>query len=219
MMAAGTESQEFMSTAQKGLFLGPELAGAFLTPEEFDAVEDCDEAYVYELINGVLVVTPPPAEGERGPNELLAYLLRTYREEHPEGKALDYTLPEHTVKAGKNRRRADRVIWAGLGRVPDVRSDPPTIVIEHVSKGRRDRKRDYEAKREEYLALGVAEYWVIDRFRRILTVYTGSAGRPDERVVSETETYTTPLLPGFALPLARLLAEADMLERARKGRR
>ena len=34
------------------------LAGTHMTPEEFDAVQDCDEAYRYELIHGVLVVTP-----------------------------------------------------------------------------------------------------------------------------------------------------------------
>jgi Uma2 family endonuclease len=154
----GASRGSIMSTAQESLVLGPELAGAYLTPEEFDAVDDCDAAYVYELINGVLVVTPPPSEGERGPNELLSHLLRSYREHHPQGKALDYTLPEHIVRARKNRRRADRVIWAGLGRVPDVERDPPAIVIEHVSRGRRNRKRDYEAKRTEYLEQGVAEY-------------------------------------------------------------
>lgn len=204
-----------MSTAQDSLVLGPELAGAYLTPEEFDAADECDAAYVYELISGVLVVTPPPSEGERGPNELLAHLLRSYREGHPQGKTLDYTLPEHTVRVRRNRRRADRVIWVGLGRVPDVERDPPAIVIEHVSKGRRNRKRDYEAKRTEYLGEGVLEYWVIDRFRRLMTVYSGSHDRPAERVVREDEVYTTPHLPGFELPLARLLAEADMLEKAR----
>jgi hypothetical protein len=36
-----------------------------------------------------------------------------------------------------------------------VKRDPPTIVIEHVSSGRRNRRRDYEAKREEYLAASI----------------------------------------------------------------
>jgi hypothetical protein len=62
-----------MSPVKDGFALGPELAGALLAPEEFDAAEIADELHVYELINGVLVVSPPPSEGERGPNELLAY--------------------------------------------------------------------------------------------------------------------------------------------------
>jgi hypothetical protein len=51
-----------------------------------------------------------------------------------------------------------------------------------------------------------------------MTVHSGATGRESERVVREAEVYTTPLLPGFELPLARLLAEADMLEQARKRR-
>src|SRR5688572_23107080 len=130
-----------MSAFEPRSRLSPAIAGAILTPEEFDAVEDVDERYVYELINGVLVVTPfPPAE-VRAPNELLGYLLRTYQGKHPQGQCLDYTVYSHLVRVGGNRRRADRVIWAGLGRLPDVDRDPVTIVIEHVSAGRRNRKR------------------------------------------------------------------------------
>ncbi len=203
-----------MSTAQDGLVLGPELAGALLTPEEFDATEDFDERYVYELINGVLVVTPPPSPEERGPNDLLTRMLWNYHDNHPLGTALNYTLPEHRVRVRGNRRRADRVVWAGLGRMPDVNRDPVTIVIEFVSAGRRNWKRDYEVKRREYLEASIAEYWLIDRFRRQMTVFRGPADRPMELVVGENEVYRTPLLPGFELPLSRVLREADAIREA-----
>jgi Uma2 family endonuclease len=186
--------------------LGPELAGTLMTPEEFDAVEECDELYVYELIHGVLVVNPPPLEGERGPNDELGYLLHFYRYQHPQGAALDGTLPEHHVRTPDSRRRADRVIWAGLGRQPDPRRDTPTIAVEFVSAGKKNRLRDYVEKRHEYRAIGVSEYWILDRFRRTLTVYR--TGVP-ELVLHESETYRTPLLPGFELPVGQLLAVAD----------
>jgi Uma2 family endonuclease len=192
--------------ADAPVVLGPDLAGTLMTPEEFDAVEECDEDYVYELIRGVLIVSPPPSEEERDPNEELGFLLRLYREQHPQGTALDATLSEQYVRTLDSRRRADRVIWAGLGRQPNPRRDVPTIVVEFVSPGKRNRLRDYVEKRGEYLAIGVAEYWVIDRFRRTLTVYR--AGEPDV-VVPHDGTYRTPRLPGFELPLARVLAAAD----------
>jgi hypothetical protein len=66
-----------MATIEQPIVLGPELAGALLTPDEFDGVEDWDEDYVYELVHGVLVVTPPPSESERGPNDSLGHLLRS----------------------------------------------------------------------------------------------------------------------------------------------
>ena len=81
----------------------------------------------------------------------------------------------------------------------------------------RDFQRDYIDKRDEYLRAGVREYWIIDRFRRRMTVVRGEAGQATEVVITEQETYTTSLLPGFALPLAQLLAVADALEDA--GRR
>jgi Uma2 family endonuclease len=187
----------------------PSSAGLRMTPEEFDAITRFDDRYRYELVRGVLIVSPPPAAAERGPNDDLGHLLRTYQEQHPQGSIIDDTLPENQLRPGDDRRRADRVIWTGLGRMPDPEEDVPTIAIEFVSKGKRDWRRDYEEKRREYLALGVLEYWIIDRFRRTMTVYRNPPHGPAEQVITENEVYRTDLLPGFELPLARLQAGAD----------
>ena len=64
--------------------------------------------------------------------------------------------------------------------------------------------------------MGVAEYWVIDRFRRIMTVYRTSPDGPAEQVVPAEGTYRTPLLPGFELPLAGLLKLSDDWKKAPK---
>lgn len=186
---------------------GLESAGIHLTPDEFDQA-DFEEGYRYELINGVLVVSPIPSESERDPNEELGHWLRLYHETHPKGSAMDKTLPEQTIRTYPNRRRADRAIWAGLGRRPR-RFETPTIVAEFISAGKRNRLRDYEEKRDEYMRAGVQEYWVIDRFRRIMTVFTLVDGQVQVRVIKERQKYTTPLLPGFELPLAKLLKLAD----------
>lgn len=197
------------------LSLRLELAGALLTPEEFDTAEHFDDTYRYELIYGVLVVSPYPLPTERGPNEMLGHWLLTYREQHPQGAALHLTLHEQEIQTRENRRRADRAIWAGLGRLPNVEEDMPTIVVEFVSAARKDRQRDYEEKRKEYLEIQVVEYWIIDRFRRLMTVYRRA---DQEIVVKENDLYTTPLLPGFELSLARLLQVADALKRPRRKR-
>jgi Uma2 family endonuclease len=177
-----------------------------LTPEEFDAVQDWDEDYRYELVRGVLIVTPRAGIGERKPNDELGYMLYVFRDSHSRGSALDDTTFEHTVHTTTGRRIADRVIWAGLGRQPNYTEDVPTIAIEFVSKRRRDWKRDHLEKRDEYAEAGVREYWVIDRFRRRMTVYRGAR---DEVVIVEGDVYRTDLPPGFELPLARILAIAD----------
>lgn len=194
--------------------LSPEMAGMRMSPEEFDAVEEWDEDYIYELVEGVLVVVPPVSENERGPNEMLGHLLLEYKEHHPQGSALDLTLPENQIKTPRSRRRADRVIWTGLGRLPNARKHRPTIAIEFVSAGKRSVQRDYVQKRDEYLVAGLKEYWIIDRFRRRMTVYRRDGDEVVEQIIREEERYHTPLLPGFELPLARLLQLSDALEQA-----
>jgi Uma2 family endonuclease len=189
--------------------LGPELNGVLMTPEEFDAVEEYDELYVYELIRGVLIVNPIPLPEERGPNGYLEHLLWSYAEDHPQGASLDATLFEHYIRTAHSRRRADRVIWAGLGRQPKPNSDVPSVAIEFVSRGRRNWLRDYVEKRDEYMALGIAEYWVVNRFERTMTVFRRTNEGIAELVLRENEVYRPALLPGFELPIGRLLQAAD----------
>jgi hypothetical protein len=93
--------------------LGRLSNGMLMTPEEFDAATDFDELYCYELIHGVLIVSPPSGESERDPNGELEYLLRAYQSGHQAGSALDKTLSEQYVHLSDSRRRAGRVIWAG----------------------------------------------------------------------------------------------------------
>ena len=193
----------------KPLVLTKALNGIRMTPEEFDSVTRFDKNYRYELIDGVLVVNAIPSPQERNPNDELGFLLRWYQHEHPQGKSLDRTLPEEHVRIGTKRRRADRVIWAGLGRKPKANVDTPTIVVELVSAGRRNLQRDYIEKRDEYLTAGVKEYWVFDRFQRIMTIFRRSTAGIVEEVIHEHDTYRPALLPGFELRLMDLLICAE----------
>jgi Uma2 family endonuclease len=191
--------------------LGIRSSGILMTPEEFDELPDY--ALIrwlrYELINGVLVVTPPQVNAELDPNEELGHLVWYFKEHHPQGSIVDVNLPKQTIYFTSNRRRADRAIWTGLGRIPDVEKDVPSIIVEFVSVSKRDHIRDYETKRGEYLGIGVREYWIIDRFQRIMTVYRNLPEGVATLIIKEADSYQTDLLPGFQLPLARLLARAD----------
>ncbi len=192
-----------------GIRLDLNANGILMTAEEFEAVTEWDEHYRYELINGVVVVNPAVSISEADANEELGRLLRNYAELHPQGKVLDLTVYERDVRVTRNTiRRCDRALWIGLGREPDIRQDIPTIIVEFVSSGRRNFLRDYVDKRREYLAAGVREYWVINRFTASLHVFFPEGSPLEERVVSESEIYATPRLPGFELPLARLVAKA-----------
>jgi Uma2 family endonuclease len=215
-MAIGSKTRSRFTTT-----LVLRSSGILMTPEEFDDLPDYvfTKGLRYELINGVLIVTPPAGNAEMDPNEELGYLLRSHQEHHPLGSVIDKVLGEQTIYATANRRRADRAIWIGLGRVPDVEKDIPSIVVEFVSPKKLDHIRDFETKRAEYLAIGVCEYWIIDRFQRIMTVYLNRPEGVVSLIVKETETYQTDLLPGFILPIARLLARADDWPRKKRNPR
>ncbi len=200
-----------MATVEQATtILNAESNGLQLSPWEFDEA-DFEPGWRYELVNGVLIVNPPPSLSERDPNEELGHLLRKYQESHPQGAALDATVSEQTVHIGPNRRRVDRAIWAGLGRLPR-NTETPTIAVELVSSGKRNRHRDYILKRDEYQTAGVQEYWIIDRFLHTLVRYRFVAGKAEQQSYSREQTFTTGCLPGFELSLDALFAFADRWE-------
>jgi Uma2 family endonuclease len=196
---------------QPRLLLDADSNGLLMSREEFEAIteDECDPRFRYELLNGVVIVSPPPGDAEIDPNDELGFMLRAYQQT-PAGKVLDKTLFEREVATSVGIRRVDRALWIGFGRPIHSKVDLPTILVEFVSRGKRAWRRDYEQKRDEYLQRGAKEYWVIDRFRRTMTVYFQPPCDPAERTVTENETHTTPLLPGFELPLSRLLRLSDL---------
>jgi Uma2 family endonuclease len=81
----------------------------------------------------------------------------------------------------------------------------PDLVFEIVSPGKANRRRDYVEKRADYEKLGVREYVIIDRFDRKVTVLTLGEGGYVEQVLTPTDIYRSPLLPGFEVNLAEVM--------------
>jgi Uma2 family endonuclease len=77
----------------------------------------------------------------------------------------------------------------------------PNLVVEVLSKG--TEKLDRGAKRVVYARSGVEELWLVDREKREVAVYrfADSVNEP-VAVIRGRQRLTTPLLPGFKLPLA-----------------
>ena len=88
-------------------------------------------------------------------------------------------------------------------------TNPPSIAVDFVSAERRDWLGEYQRRRQEFLAAGVKEYWVVDRFRRLMDVYFGSMHGSTGCVLTEGDTIRTELLPGFELSLNELLAQMN----------
>ena len=84
----------------------------------------------------------------------------------------------------------------------------PDLVVEISSPG--TRKRDETIKRRLYERMGVSEYWIVDPESDVVRVYRRATERFDRAIELSREAsdvLTTPLLPGLALPLTRLLRD------------
>lgn len=124
----------------------------------------------FELRDGFpMPIVDPNAKHEDVADELCALLL-----EHCRGLKLPYVAKrQKQVMTGKNplsgrdeSRRADIVVFdqAEWDRMRQEKGSaaayvPPPLVIEVVSTNWRD---DYEYKLNEYEALGIQEYWIVD---------------------------------------------------------
>jgi Uma2 family endonuclease len=79
----------------------------------------------------------------------------------------------------------------------------PAIAVEIVSES--SIKRDYDEKPSEYLAFGIQEYWIVDGFKKQMTVLSRFRGQWKEKIVKPPQKYASRLLPGFSLDLKRAL--------------
>jgi Uma2 family endonuclease len=85
----------------------------------------------------------------------------------------------------------------------------PALVIEVLSRS--TRRRDEVVKRKLFDERGVREYWLVDpkscRVSICRRAGDGSFPTVADLNLEAGETLTTPLLPGFALPMAELFAD------------
>src|SRR5437867_2357057 len=78
----------------------------------------------------------------------------------------------------------------------------PELIIEVLSPGATNEKRDREAKLKLYSRRGVDEYWIVDwRQRRIEVFRREQAQLALAATLMESDILTTPLLPAFASPV------------------
>ena len=84
----------------------------------------------------------------------------------------------------------------------------PELVVEALSPGASNERRDRETKLRLYSTYGVQEYWILDWRVRTVEVYRrGDTGLHRVAVLRIDDTLTSPLLPGFTLPVGRLFEQ------------
>lgn len=130
-----------------------------LTIEEWDGIEESDASRCYELVEGVVVVSPRPIPRHQLAARRLATLLA---EQLPRGLVV---LPEVELSVDLRHPptvRVPDIVVTGpidLDR-PRLEEDSAKLVIEIISPG--SRRTDRVMKFNEYLEAGIPSYWIID---------------------------------------------------------
>jgi Uma2 family endonuclease len=86
---------------------------------------------------------------------------------------------------------------------------PPRLVVEVVSPGSESNlnyTRDYRDKRDQYAAIGIREYWIIDPDRECFIVGTLVSGAYQFKTFQGEAAIVSPTFPELRLTMAELLS-------------
>jgi Uma2 family endonuclease len=163
----------------------------------------------YEIIDGELFVSSAPSYFHQSTLTRIILALGTYLMDHPIGEiapGVGVVFDEYTgvipdlVFATNQRLRA--ALAGGRFRAA------PEIVIEILSPGSSNERRDRHVKRNLYASRGATEYWIVDPHNRCVELYRrNDAGDLIlEGTLLEEDELTTALLPGFSVRIDSLFA-------------
>ena len=178
-----------------------------LTIADLDAMPE--DGNHYELIEGELFVSRAPAIPHQIVSGNIFYNFRRYLDDNPIGLIIATPGLVFSQYSGVipdlvffTHGRGEEIISGGrLVAAPD-------IVIEILSPGRENISRDLIAKRQLYAKHGVKEYWIVDAENRAVEIYrlTGQ-GLESAAMARYGDEITSPLLPGFSCPVARIFEQ------------
>jgi Uma2 family endonuclease len=176
------------------------------TSADLDAFPDNDGKR-YEIIDGELYVSRQPHFNHQDLCFLVCSKLQQWSEHSGEGKAV---IAPGLIFAEDDDVAPD-VVWASSLRLAKILDSDgklhaaPELIVEVLSPGASNERRDYDAKLKLYSRRGVEEYWIVDwRRRRVETFRRQDTHLSLAATLSNSDSLTTPLLPGFACPLSYL---------------
>ncbi len=163
----------------------------------------------YEIIKGEMFMSRQPHWHHQFSCGQIFFVLQTWSNQTGNGQA---NLAPGIIFNDDEDVVPD-VVWISHARLAESLRDDgklhlaPELVIEVLSPGGTNERRDREAKLKLYSRRGVHEYWIADWRTRQIEVYRRTNGGLElphlEHVATlfENDTLTSPLLPGFACPL------------------
>ncbi|NET33198.1 MAG: Uma2 family endonuclease [Cyanothece sp. SIO1E1] len=162
----------------------------------------------YEIIDGELFVTRSPHRKHQQVTGKIYAALDAWSTTSGLGEAI----PAPGIIPSDADNVIPDVVWVSRERLTLIEDAAghltgfPELVVEVLSPGENNIRRDREAKLKLYSVQGVQEYWIVDRFSKRLEIYR----RQDRQLVliatlMAEDEITSPLLPGFICLVSRFL--------------
>jgi Uma2 family endonuclease len=163
---------------------------------EFDRLEEGE--FRYELDEGELITMTRPRVRHARIEGNLYFALRSYLQQNPIGEALGADL---LYVLGPATKRAPDVSVVFRAIDPDQEiQGAPDIAAEILSPS--NTRRAMHRKLAQFFATDCKLAWIIDPKARTVEVWESAAG--PSRTLHDSDFLETPLLPGFALRVAKL---------------
>lgn len=183
-----------------------ETAAIRWTISDIEAMPE-DEWKRYEIIDGELFVSRAPGE----PHQIVGHHIGVALDNWNAEIGLGVIVPGPGVIFSESDAVIPDLVWMSHSRRAAIRGEDyhyygaPELVVEVLSPGATNERRDRQAKLKLYSIHGVQEYWIVDWRTQTVAVYRRR--RTQLRLATtlgREDTLESPLLPGFALPIGRL---------------
>ena len=174
-----------------------------LTIADIDAMPE--DGNRYEIIEGELFVSRAPSLKHQRVFRKLLVAIATYLDLNPIGEIV----PGPGVVFSDFSGVIPDIAYVGNERLKEIArgerlTGAPDLIVEILSPGAENERRDKHAKRQLYRKYGVTEYWVVDPAKLTVEVYRTSKLKLVATLHAEDELVTA-LLPGFRCPVRSIL--------------
>jgi Uma2 family endonuclease len=168
-----------------------------------------DNGNRYEIIEGELVVTRAPHWKHQDVANNACVELTIWSRQTQLGKAVQvpgiiFTDADNVIPD---------VVWVSNERLAEILDESghlagaPELVVEVMSPGEENEKRDRQFKLKLYSVQGVREYLIFDRIQQKVEVYRRENGVLKlAMTLFKEDNLTSPLLPGFSVSIAVFFA-------------
>lgn len=181
-----------------------------MTLEEYMTYDDGTDTR-YELVDGELVEMPSESDLN---NAIAIILLAAFLQVVPASLLRRGT--EIVVSGSRATTRVPDVMVLTEEAAAALEGTPrsiilldmpsPQLVVEVVSRGSDNEKRDYRHKRSEYAARKISEYWIVDPQQKRVTLLALVDGLYEEMVFTGSARLLSSTFPTLQLTAEQLLS-------------